>query len=406
MRMSSLMLPDLAESGAATATGAPRRAAILVSARQIASRERVFLATAELLAQRDWQVTVLAAQPGAELRANVRPPLQLFDVDPARAWGLPIRLPHVCRLYASAPAVAKFLAETQPDVLLATSIPPNLVALVARLLSRQNTRVVIRQSNVVRTRGHSAYIGVARRPRDWLMPLLYPKADAIIAVSHGVAENLKTLAVVEPSRIHVVPNAVAVDEVTRRAREPTFHPWLRPGGPSVVVAVGRLVRKKDYPTLLRAFARVRRQLAARLIVLGEGPERHRLERVIAQLGIADCVDLLGHVSNPFAFMAHASLLALSSRSEGMPSALIEALACGCPVVSTDCPSGPAEILDGGRFGKLVPVGNESRLADAILQTLLVPPDRPLLMARAADFALERAAERYVEILTACADERR
>jgi glycosyltransferase involved in cell wall biosynthesis len=384
---------------------AVRRAAILVSARQIASRERVFLATAELLAQRGWQVTILAAQPAAELRVAVQPPLQLFDIDPTRSSGLLRRLPHVCRLYASTPTLARFLTEARPNVLLATSIPPNLVALGARLLSRQDTCVVIRQSNVVRIGGRSAYASVRRRPRNWLMPLLYPKADAIIAVSRGVAENLKALGVAEPSRIHVVPNAVAIDEAVRLAREPVLHRWFHLDGAPVVLAVGRLVPKKDYPTLLRAFARIRPQLAARLIVLGEGPERARLERLVAQLGIADCVDLPGHVPNPFAFMAQARVLASSSRSEGMPSALIEALACGCPVVSTDCPSGPAEILDDGKVGMLVPVGDDRRLADAILQTLLTPPDRACLIARAREFAIEHAAERYVEILTACADQR-
>jgi len=379
----------------------PGHVAILLSASQVASRERIFLATAELLAQRGYRVTVLAARPNDELRARVQAPLLLRDIDPTATVPGLRHLPHVVRLYCSLPVVAKFLRQARPDVLFSTSIPPNMVALGARLLSRQNTRIVIRQSNVVRARGHAASAGVARRPRDWLMPLLYPKADAIIAVSQGVAENLSAIPSIDPSRIHAVANAVAIDEAAEKAREPVDHPWFRPGGPPVLLAAGRLIRKKDYATMLRALARVRAHVDARLIVLGEGPERPALERLIASLGLGDCVDLLGYRPNPFAFMARASLFVMSSRFEGMPSVLIEALACGCPLVSTDCPSGPAEILDQGRFGTLVPMGDVERLADAILQALRTPPDRERLVARARDFARQGAAERYVEILTGC-----
>jgi len=398
--VTALALADMAASR--TAPTAAHHVAILVSASQIASRERIFLATADLLAQRGHRVTILAARPRAELRASVQAPLLLRDVDPIASWPLSGRLPHVVRMYLSMPAVARFLKQARPDVLLATSIPPNIVALGAKLLSRQDTRIVIRQSNVVRARGHAASAGVARRPRDWLMPFVYPRADAIIAVSTGVAENLRAMASIDPTRIHVVPNAVAVDEAAHRARDPIDHPWLHPGGPPVLLAVGRLVRKKDYPTLLRAFAGVRRRIDVRLIVLGEGPERPALQRLIASLGLEDCVDLLGQRSNPFPFMARASLFVLSSQFEGMPSVLVEALACGCPVVSTDCPSGPAEVLDGGRFGALVPVGDDRLLAEAILQALRAPVDRERLVARAREFERQRAAERYAEIMIGCA----
>src|SRR5262249_21392096 len=212
LAVTALALADMAASGTAPMAAAAHHVAILVSASQIASRERIFLATADLLAQRGYRVTILAVRPKAELRASVRAPLLLCDVDPTASWPLSGRLRHVVRMYLSMPAVARFLKQARPDVLLATSIPPNIVALGAKFLSRQDTRIVIRQSNVVRARGDAASAGVARRPRDWLMPFVYPRADAIIAVSTGVAENLRAVASIDPSRIHVVPNAVAVDE--------------------------------------------------------------------------------------------------------------------------------------------------------------------------------------------------
>ena len=182
------------------------------------------------------------------------------------------------------------------------------------------------------------------------------------------------------------------------AREPVAHAWLRPGEPPVVLGVGKLSPQKGFDVLLRAFARVRAERPARLVILGEGPQRRALERLARELGIADDVSLPGFVANPFAWMARCAVFALSSRWEGLPSVLIEALACGCAVVSTDCPSGPAEILDGGAFGPLCPVGDAAALAGAILRVLEAPTAPARLRARAATFSVDAAADRYLEVL--------
>jgi len=170
------------------------------------------------------------------------------------------------------------------------------------------------------------------------------------------------------------------------------------------LGVGRLDPQKDFPTLIRAFARVRAQRPARLIVLGaEGHERHskyvaELKALPARLGIADDVDLPGFRHNPFAFMSRAAVFVLSSIYEGLGNVLIEALACGTPVVSTDCPSGPAEILEGGRFGALVPVGDDAAMAAAIAATLDRPPAAATLRERARMFSVERAVDRYLDLM--------
>jgi glycosyltransferase involved in cell wall biosynthesis len=166
----------------------------------------------------------------------------------------------------------------------------------------------------------------------------------------------------------------------------------------VVLAVGKLKRRKGFSTLLRAFARLRARRDARLIVLGEGEERPHLETLAAELGIRDAVDLHGFADNPLAYMARSDVFVLPSEWEGLPTVLIEALVCGCPVVSTDCPSGPAEILDHGRYGTLVPVGDEEALADAILATLAQAPPAALLRERASMFDVERSAACYLELL--------
>jgi glycosyltransferase involved in cell wall biosynthesis len=155
---------------------------------------------------------------------------------------------------------------------------------------------------------------------------------------------------------------------------------------------------KDFATLIRAFARLRAVHPARLVILGEGPERRNLEQLARQLGVATEVDLPGFAANPYAFMARADVFALASRVEGLSNAIIEALACGCPVVSTDCPNGPDEVLQHGRYGRLVPVGDDAALADAISATLHAPPDPAALRQRAASFSVQRATDGYMQLL--------
>ncbi|MYJ94178.1 MAG: glycosyltransferase, partial [Proteobacteria bacterium] len=166
----------------------------------------------------------------------------------------------------------------------------------------------------------------------------------------------------------------------------------------VVLSVGRLARVKDFPTLLRAIRQVSKNRPVRLIILGEGSWRMRLEKMARKLGVGAIVSLPGWVDNPYAFMSRASVLVLSSKREGLGNVLIEAMACGCPCVSTNCPSGPAEILESGRFGPLVPVGNASALAIAVERVLDCPPRKSMLLERAGDFSFNTSIDHYECIL--------
>jgi glycosyltransferase involved in cell wall biosynthesis len=234
----------------------------------------------------------------------------------------------------------------------------------------------------------------------------YAQAEAIVAVSNGVADDLARLTGLPRERVRTVYNPVVGPELARLAAEPVDHPWFRPGQSSpVVLGAGRLSGQKDFPTLVRAFARLRATMPARLVILGSAstPEltakrAGELRALAAEKGLVEEVDLPGFVPNPYAYMARSALFVLSSAFEGFGNVLVEAMATGCPVVSTDCPSGPAEILDGGRHGPLVPVGDDAALAAAMARTLAAPPDPAALRRRAAEFTPERATDAYLEAL--------
>jgi glycosyltransferase involved in cell wall biosynthesis len=230
------------------------------------------------------------------------------------------------------------------------------------------------------------------------MRFCYRRADGIIANAQDVATDIEAILKIDKEKITVLNNPTASPELLDQARDSPAHPWFGDGGPPVVVGVGRLARQKDFPTLIHAFARVRRDRPCRLVILGEGKDRAALERLVRELDLEGEVALPGWVDNPFACMARSALFVLSSAWEGSPNVLIQALALGCPVVSTDCPGGSREILAGGRYGPLVPVGDVGALAQAMAAVLDAPPARETLMAGAEPYRAQRCAREYLAVL--------
>ena len=196
----------------------------------------------------------------------------------------------------------------------------------------------------------------------------------------------------------VIYNPVVTPELYQKITEFSEHPWFAPNSPPVILGVGRLEMQKDFATLIRAFAKVQSQRPARLMILGEGISRPQLEALVRELGVAENVTLPGFVANPYAYMARSAVFVLSSLFEGLPTVLIEAMAAGTSVVSTDCKSGPAEILERGLYGKLVPVGDIEAMAKAIISTLDRPVDAVLLQQKAAEFSLKKSVAQYLEVL--------
>jgi glycosyltransferase involved in cell wall biosynthesis len=381
---------------------APRHLALFLSGLAGGGAQRRMLTLARAFAKRGHRVDVVVPRSVGPFRAELSDAVRLRSLDSRWARLPGVRSRRGLWVLASVPALARYLARERPAVLLSTSNPANLAALWARALAR--TRVPV----VVSVNVHlSAATG--ERQRAW-GPLLralvrrsYGSAAAVVANSRAVADDLARHTPVPRAKIAVIPNPVDADAIRARAREPVDHPWLAPGQPPLLLAVGKLKRQKDFATLIRALARVRSLLPARLVILGEGEERERLERLAEAQGVAAEVALPGFVANPFAWMARASVFVLCSAWEGFSNVLCEAMACGCPVVSTDCPGGSAEILEGGAYGPLVPVGDDRALADAILAVLRDPPEAERLRARVGSFSVEAAVDRYLQVLLAACD---
>lgn len=287
------------------------------------------------------------------VRDDVPPGVTLVDLDRPR-------------VATALPGLVRYLRRERPAVLFSAMYHANLVAILAHGLARSSSRLVVseRQSFVALRRAERSY---KERLMRGAMRLLYPRADAVITVSKALAVEIADGLGLPAKMIFPVYNPVVSGEMLALADQDPGHPWFGDDVP-VIVGAGRLVPEKDFPTLLGAVAHIARRRPVRVILVGEGHSRAELEALADRLGIADRVDLVGRKSNPWSFMKRAAVFVLSSVSEGMPSVLVEAIAVGTPVVSTDCPTGPREILGDG-YPLLVPVGDVNALAAAIEATL-------------------------------------
>jgi len=298
---------------------------------------------------------------------------------------------------ACLPAVVRYLRRQRPLVLLSDKDRVNRLALLARWLARAPTRSIVRTGTTVSvnlaSRGPVAR-WVERRSIGWL----YRVADQVIVPSRGAADDMATYTGLDRKRIRAVPSPIVPASLFTADLPRPDHPWLGVADRPLILGVGELSSRKDFATLLRAFARVRAERPCRLMILGRGTHRERLLALAQTLGVADDFALPGFVPEPYAYMAHADLFAFSSRWEGLPFAPVEALTVGTPVVSTDCPSGPREILQEGLIGRLVPIGDDRALAEAILATLREPPPKTLLQDAARRYEIEAGTDAYLDAM--------
>lgn len=376
--------------------------------------ERVFLNLASGLAARGHRVDLVMARQKGHFLDQIPPEVRVVDLKVKSARQSLRLLPLLDRdawfwarmvlawkphyVLGALSGLAKYLKREQPDIVIASMDYPNIVAVMARKLAQVNSRVIITVHNTL-----SEEVSRSKKPRVKAQVKVdrrfYPRADAVVAVSQGVADDLARTLGLPVKSISTIYNPVVSQSLEQRALESLSHPWFSGGGPPVLLAVGGFKPAKDHATLLKAFAIARKERPVRLVILGEGKLRESLTRLAKDLGVSEDLDMPGFVGNPYKYMARASLFVFPSVFEGMGMVLVEALACGCPIVSTDCPSGPAEILAQGRFGTLVPMGEEQSLAKAITDALETPHNKEMLIARGREFSVGRATENYLELIS-------
>lgn len=354
--------------------------------------ERVLVNLTQQLVQRGVHVDIVVDCLGYSPFANAFPPeVQVIDL---KAQKILSRLPKL----------VQYLRQQQPAVLLSANHYPNEIAILAVRFARiwfksVTTKIIVSEhTNLSLEANHVPPTSF----RHWVAHTarwLYPLADQVIAVSQGVAEDLAHITRLPQQQIQTIYNPVITPHLFEQANASAPHPWFNTPDIPVILAIGRLEPQKSFATLITAFAQVRQTRSARLLILGEGSQRSQLTELVQALGLEQEVDMPGFVANPYACMAHAALVAVSSVWEGLCNVLIESLALGTPVVSTDCPSGPAEILAQGKYGELVPVGDSQALAEAMLKILACPkqPIASIASDWLNQFTVEQVVQRYLDV---------
>lgn len=362
-----------------------RKVAIYLPSLEGGGAERVTVTLANAFAERGVAVDLVLPAATGPYRSHVSPAVNIVDLEASR-------------VLASTPKLVSYLRRERPAAMLSVMNHANVVAVAARALARVPTRVVVSEHNTLST---AAMNGRSWRDRAQpaLMKFFYRVADGVVGVSNGVSDDLARAIRLPRSRITTVYNPIDARQISLKSQGEVEHPWFAPGQPPVIVGIGRLTPQKNFSHLLASFAQLRsiRGEGVRLMILGEGELRAELEQQIEASGLKDCVSLPGFVSNPFAYLRSSALFVLSSAWEGLPTVLIEAMSCGARVVSTDCPSGPAEILENGKWGRLVPMNDVNALSEA-MHFALNDPAPPPVFERALDFSVDAAVDGYLKIL--------
>ena len=344
--------------------------------------ERTYLILAKGFQKSGYQVDLIVARATGEYLSQIPPGIELVDLKASR-------------MAKTLPGLVRYLQTRRPRVLMPGLELTHMIALMAQMASGVPSKVIVTIHSVISQNDH--FYLPTRSLEKQLMKLLYPQAGEIIAVSKGVAEDFSSFLGFPLSSLRVIYNPIITAGMLEKAQQPFQHAWLDEGQPPVILSVGRLHPVKDIPMLIKAFALARQHTPLRLMILGEGKQREELESLVRQMGLQEDISMPGFQQNPYAFLRRAAMLVLSSRHEAFGRVLIEAMACGCTVISTDCPGGVAELVDNGKYGHLVPVGDAEAMAQAILDVLggdvRKPPSEWL-----HQFELDQVIQSYLKLI--------
>ena len=362
------------------------RVAFILPSLKGGGAQRVVLTIANKLANSGLEVDVVLFEQAGEYVEHVSPRINVWDLRTKRAM-------------RSFLPLLRYTRRRKPLIVISSLPHVNLLMILVKLLGSKATKVIAVEHNTLsqtiqHSRGYSIYVLIA------LMKLFYRYATKLIAVSHGVKNDLQEVLKLKDKSVTVIYNPVITASLSSQSKKPVRHPFFEDRSSPVIVAAGRLTQAKGFNLLLDAISLVTRDTPCRLIILGEGPDREALEEQLQRLGLESSVSLPGFVANPYSFFSNSDLFVLSSYWEGLPTVLIEALACGTPVVSTDCPSGPKEILENGRLGQLVPVGDVKALASEIRKAFTLGHSTPSLDSIHTRFSEESCVREYRELIDA------
>jgi glycosyltransferase involved in cell wall biosynthesis len=345
--------------------------------------EKVMLSLAGGFAERGLKVDLVLVKLEGDYLALIPPNVRVVNLSSPR-------------LISSLPLLITYLKQNRPKIFVSALEDPNTLSIVAKMLARVPTRIIVTIHNHLSLSCQQSN-QLKRKFTPTLVRWLFPFADAVVAVSQGVADDAASISDLPPANIKVIYNPIFTDDLLEKINEPVSHPWFIDNHIPVILGVGRLTKQKDFPTLIHAFSLVKQQYPVRLMILGQGEELPHLEALVKELNLFDDVSFPGFVANPYACMKQAKMLVMSSIFEGFGNVLVEGMIAGTPVVSTNCKSGPSEILAGGKYGELVDVGDVQSLATAMINTLKNPVDPELLQQRGQEFSLGAALDSYQQL---------
>lgn len=371
----------MVRSAEQTLSSEPARIALFVPSLGGGGAERVMATLANSLAERGFAVDFVLWADSGPFRGLLSARVHVVSLGTYN----PIKLVF---------GFARFLKAHKPDVVISALFIGNIVAALAKAASCSRTHLILTEHVAIDTYLQNEPRLLRRLCVPPLMRFTYPLAQDIVAVSRGTARSLtQVLGKVTAKQVTVIYNPIDLARIeTMAAADDKIAGWSVP----TIINVGRLIEQKDQETLIRAFAKVRSGRVCRLVILGEGEKRASLTALAQKLGVGSDVLMPGFIANPYSWMRKSAVFVLSSKFEGLPTVLIEAMQCGIPVISADCPSGPAEILEDGQWGRLFPPGDIDGLASAIADALDGNPVADVRQ-RAADFSIEAAVSRYVAL---------
>ena len=363
-------------------TAKPVHVAFMVGSLRIGGAERMMIHTANELSGH-MRTSFLSLTGGEELKSEVKNSVRLFSFGKKKSL-------------SAIPDILRFIRTEKPDVIISTQIHVNLVAVLLKIIFGVKAKIVLREATSPGSQ-FIAFNDFKSRLVKMAVKILYPRADAIVAICEAVRSNLVEHRFARPSQISVIYNPVVNSNLAEKIKYDVEHDFFNAGVP-VIISVGRLAPAKNFSLLVEAFGALSKNFDARLIIIGDGPEKEKLISQVKESGLEDKIFLAGKIMNPYPWLKKSSVYVLTSLFEGLPNALIEAMACGVQLVSVDCPGGSKEVLMNGALGKLVELNNPAALADAIREACESPVDREQLTDSSKRFEARITADGYLSLI--------